>query len=78
MELFKNASVVMIIGMLSVFVFLIIMIFSMQVTAKIIEIINKYYPEKTTEEIKPKLKNQSEEEEIAVAIAAIMNQRGEV
>ena len=61
----------MIIGMGTVFVFLMIMVFAMNITHKVIEVINKYYPEEVSE-IKTVKKTNTDDTEIAIAIACAM------
>ena len=45
LTLFKEGFVVMVIGMGTVFVFLTIMIWVMNVNSKVLKIVNKYFPE---------------------------------
>ena len=65
----------MVIGMAAVFVFLDIMIVAMNITAKIVGIINKYLPEQIPEEKNIRKKKQDDESEIALAIAVAMRER---
>ena len=69
MENFNIGITIMVIGMLVVFVFLGLMIVVMNITAKAVDFINKYYPEEVPEEKTPRSKKQSDEAEIALAIA---------
>lgn len=66
LELFKDGCLLMIIGMGFVFVFIQLMIWFMQINAKIIEWINKKYPE-IVEETKYK-KSSDDNDQIALAI----------
>lgn len=65
-----------VIGMLVVLFFLTITIGAINVTTKIIQIINKYFPEEIPEEPKKKVKKQNEDEEIALAIALAVQKNG--
>ncbi len=77
LSLFKDGAVIMCIGMGSVFLFLIIMVYSMRIMAKIIEKINKYFPEETKQENKYQRKTQmTSESEIALAIALAYLKKG--
>lgn len=71
METLNVGFTLMIIGMSTVFVFLIIMIFAMNLSAKVISIINKYFPEDISETKKTNKiqKNINNDAEIALAIA---------
>ncbi len=71
METLNVGFTLMIIGMSTVFVFLIIMIFAMNLSAKVISIINKYFPEDISETKKTSKiqKNTNNDAEIALAIA---------
>lgn len=71
METLNVGFTLMIIGMSTVFVFLIIMIFVMNLSAKVISIINKYFPEDISETKKTNKmqKNINNDAEIALAIA---------
>ena len=70
-ELLKQGFLLMFIGMSFVFFFLAIMIFVMNINAKLLSVLNKYYPEET-EEIKTYTKKKAEniDAEIAIAICA--------
>ena len=68
MDLIQQGLFLMLIGMGSVFSFLIIMLFSMNVCSKILLILNKYVPE-INEEVKNKKQKSDTEAEIAIAIA---------
>ena len=61
----------MVIGMSTVFVFLIIMVFVMNFSAVIIKFINKYFPEKEETQKSHIKKAIESHEDIAVAIAAV-------
>ena len=70
LTLVKDGIFVMVIGMGTVFIFLTIMIFAMQIKAKCLKVINKIVPEESPQE-KPTRRNSSKnnDEEIALAIA---------
>ena len=53
-----------------VFIFLTIHVFAMHLCAKIISVVNKFFPEKTEEDTTKKKTSSSSDEEIANAIAA--------
>ncbi len=67
---------VMIIGMGVVFLFLSIMIWVMNLSAKAITILNKYFPE-PIEEKPTKKKKKTTEDEIAIAIALAFQKESE-
>ena len=68
MELINQGLFLMIIRMGSVFAFLIVMLFAMNICSKLIMILNKYFPEEK-EEPKKKIQKTDNEAEIAIAIA---------
>ncbi len=74
-ELFKDGVLIMIIGMGTVYLFLTIMIYIMNLSKGLFEILNKYFPEETEKE-KVKPKNNNDDAEIAVAIACAALKRG--
>ncbi len=78
MENLNIGIIVMVIGMATVFVFLAIMIVAMKITTKIIEIINKYFPEPVPEEKNIQQKKQDDKSEIALAIAVAIRERTKV
>ena len=78
MENLNVGITLMVIGMAAVFVFLGIMIIAMNITAKIVGIINKYLPEPILEEKNTRKKKQDDESEIALAIAVAMRERAKV
>ena len=66
----------MIIGMSFVYVFLLIMIWIVNIATKLIKILNKYFPEAVEEEkYQPKKKSEKIDEEIALAIACAIAER---
>ena len=73
-ELVKDGCLLMIIGMGFVFVFIQLMVWFMQINAKIIGWINKRYPE-VVEEDKYATKKTDNLAEIALAIACAFNQK---
>ena len=52
MEALKEGFIIMVIGMGTVYVFLTIMIYAMNFTKKILDIVNKYFPEEVQQESK--------------------------
>ena len=69
-ELLKLGCFIMVIGMGFVYFFICIMIWAMNLVAKFIKMINKYFPEQVEEEkYQPKKKTTDNEAEIALAIA---------
>ena len=62
----------MVLGMGTVFMFLILMVFILNIQAKII---NKYFPEKPEVKKAPKRKSTNDDEVVAVITAAIMKFR---
>ena len=77
LTLIKEGLVVMAMGMGTVFVFLVIMIGVMNLTAVIMPILNKFMPEEI-EQPKSSAKKQvnDNEAEIALAIACALRERG--
>ena len=70
LTLVKDGIFVMVIGMGTVFIFLTIMIFAMQINAKFLKFINKFFPEEIPQEKLTKRKvSKNDDEEIALAIA---------
>ena len=78
MENLNVGITLMVIGMATVFVFLGLMIVAMNITTKIISIINKYFPEPIPEEKNIRKKKQDDESEIALAIAVALNQQAKI
>lgn len=66
---------IMVIGMSTVFVFLAIMIVAMNITTKVIGIINKYFSEPVEEPKKSNKKKTDDDAEIALAIAVALHQQ---
>ena len=66
----ENGLIVTVVGMGVVFIFLTIQVFAMHLCAKIISVVNKFFPEKTEEDKTKKKTSSSSDEEIAIAIAA--------
>lgn len=74
----SDGAVITIVGMLVVFAFLTIMVFAMNVTSKIVEFLNKKFPPKIIEATTAKKRTPTNDDElVAVAIASILNIRGE-
>lgn len=75
LALLEDGFIVMIIGMGTVFVFLSIMIFAMHLNGKVLQVLNKFFPEEISVEKKPVQKSDNNEE-IALAIACAMAAAG--
>ena len=75
LALLEDGFIVMIIGMGTVFVFLSIMIFAMHQIGKVLQVLNKFFPEEIPVEKKPVQKSDNNEE-IALAIACAMAAAG--
>lgn len=73
MTLLKEGAVVMAIGMGTVFLFLCIMIFAMNINEIILKFLSKYFPEEVEEVKNVKKTTSSNDEEIALAIACAIN-----
>lgn len=70
LSLLKDGAVIMFLGMGFVFLFLVIMVYSMQIMSAVIKKINKFFPEAIPEENKYTKKSQNtSDSEIALAIA---------
>lgn len=75
-ELLKQGCFIMIIGMGFVYFFICIMIWVMEIVAKCIKLINKYFPEQIEEETQQsKKKAATNDAEIALAIACAFAKR---
>ena len=66
----KAGLTLLVMGMGTVFSFLILLILTMVVTYKILQVVNKCFPEATPEAAMVKKTTSSNDEEIAIAIAA--------
>ena len=75
LALLEDGFIVMIIGMGTVFVLLSIMIFAMHLNGKVLQVLNKFFPEEIPVEKKPVQKSDNNEE-IALAIACAMAAAG--
>lgn len=71
--LIKEGLIVMIIGMGTVFIFLTIMIFAMNINKFVLKFIGKYFPEEIPEVKSVKKKAESSDDEIALAIACAIH-----
>ena len=78
MTLLKEGAIVMAIGMGTVFFFLAIMICFMNINEKVLKFIGKYFPEEIPEVKTSKKKVETNDEEIALAIACAINQMQKV
>ena len=69
---FQDGCAIMFLGMGVVFAFLVLMVWVMNITAVIIKVLNKYFPEEIPQpkNAKKKKTKSDEDEQIAVAIAA--------
>ena len=74
MTLLKEGAIVMAIGMGTVFFFLVIMIGAMNINEKVLQFVGKYFPEEVPEVKTAKKKVESNDDEIALAIACAVNQ----
>ena len=79
-ELLKDGLLQVVMGMGFVFIFLIIMICVMNVTAKIMVVLGKYFPEKVEEEqtVSKKKSVADNGADIALAIACALKKRGNI
>lgn len=73
MTLLKEGTIIMIIGMGTVFFFLVIMICAMNINELILKFIGKYFPEEIPEIKAIKKKVESSDDEIALAIALLIS-----
>ncbi|MBQ3102487.1 OadG family protein [bacterium] len=73
MALLKEGTIIMAIGLGTVFVFLVVMICAMQINSKILSFIGKYFPEEIPEVKTAKKKVASNKDKIAAAIAAAIH-----
>ncbi len=69
LTLLKEGFFIMVIGMGTVFVFLTIMIYAMEISSAVLKVVGKYFPEEVPEVKTAKKKVNNSDEEIAVAIA---------
>ena len=74
MTLLKEGAIVMAIGMGTVFFFLVIMIGAMNLNEIVLKFVGKYFPEEVPEIKTAKKKVESNDDEIALAIACAVNQ----
>lgn len=72
--LLKEGFIVMVIGMGTVFVFLTIMIWTMNISSAILKFMAKFCPEQTLENTSAKKKKSTTEDEIALAVACAFHQ----
>lgn len=75
LTLLKEGFFIMIIGMGTVFVFLTIMIYAMEISSAVLKVIGKYFPEEIPEVKTVKKKVNNNDEEIALAIACAVAAR---
>ena len=75
MEMLKNGIFIMIMGMFTVYAFLIILMYAMKFSGKVIGILNKYFPEKITEQ--KSLPKKDDFAEIAIAVALASKRRNQ-
>ena len=77
-ELLKDGFLLLLIGMGFVFFFLSIMIGVMNLNAKLMQVLGKYFPEEVEEDkfVTKKKNTTSNDAEIALAIACAMQKRG--
>lgn len=74
MELLREGFFIMLIGMSTVFAFLVIMIFSMDIISKLLQYLNKYFPEEVIE-IKKGKQTKDDDTNIALAIACAIHKK---
>ena len=72
--LLKEGAIIMAIGMGTVFFFLVIMIGAMNINEIVLKIVGKYFPEEIPEVKSVKKKTETNDDEIALAIACAINQ----
>ena len=73
MTLLKEGAIIMAIGMGTVFFFLTIMIGAMNINEIVLKIVGKYFPEEVPEVKTAKKKVDSNDDEIALAIACAIH-----
>lgn len=73
MTLLKEGAIIMAIGMGTVFFFLTIMIGAMNINEKVLKFVGKYFSEEVPEIKTTKKKVESNDEEIALAIACAVH-----
>ena len=73
MTLLKEGAIIMSIGMGTVFFFLIIMICAMNINEIVLKFVGKYFPEEVPEVKTAKKKVESNDDEIALAIACAVH-----
>ena len=73
MEVLKEGFFIMVIGMGTVFMFLTIMVYAMNISTKVLAYINKYFPEEERQEPTKKRERTDNDAEIALAIAAAIH-----
>ncbi len=71
-QLWAQGSTTLLIGMGIVFTFLVILIFAIMISAKVVKLIDRLFPP-LKEEIKPSKKSSTDESEVALAIAVAAN-----
>ena len=75
-SLFEDGMIIMLIGMGFVFLFLVIMVYAMNIMALVIKKINNIFPEEIPDENKYSKKNKiSADSEVALAIALAYSRR---
>ena len=78
MTLLKEGIIIMVIGMGTVFFFLTIMIGAMNINKKVLKFVGKFFPEEVPEVKIIKKKLESNDDEIALAIACAIHQTQKV
>ena len=71
LDLLAEGGHISLLGMGTVFIFLVILIFAMNITEKVMSFLSKYFPEEIPEVKTTKKQANSTDEEIAVAIACV-------
>ena len=75
LALFKEGIVITVLGMGTVFLFLTLMIFAMEINEFVMRFVNKFCPEEIPEVKTTQKKTDNKDDEIAVAIACAIKQR---
>ena len=78
LTLLKEGAIVMVIGMGTVFVFLTIMIFAMNINERVLKFIGKYFPEELPEVKNANKKVERSDDEVALAIACAIHKAQKV
>jgi len=69
MEFLEEGLIIMVIGFSTVFVFLTVMIFAMNIQTKVVEYLNKIFPPVVPQTAAPRAIKANDDVEIAIAVA---------